>query len=172
MTDATVERLNAALEGRYVIERELGEGGMATVYLADDIKHERKVALKVLKPELAAVVGAPPRGRRDSRCGRSNKIDPDRILRKSPATQARRGRCRSPPRRYPLLQLFEPVEDNHVTRCRYIRPDSQCMMLRASCRSSFPGRFMPTGPGTRVAVSILASPSTTTRPRPKDSAIP
>ncbi len=51
-------RLNATLEGRYTIERELGEGGMATVYLADDIKHERKVALKVLKPELAAVVGA------------------------------------------------------------------------------------------------------------------
>ena len=53
-----VSRLNAALEGRYSIERELGEGGMATVYLADDLKHERKVALKVLKPELAAVVGA------------------------------------------------------------------------------------------------------------------
>ena len=53
-----VARLNAALEGRYVIERELGEGGMATVYLAADLKHERKVALKVLKPELAAVVGA------------------------------------------------------------------------------------------------------------------
>ena len=53
-----VTRLNAALEGRYAIARELGEGGMATVYLADDLKHERKVALKVLKPELAAVVGA------------------------------------------------------------------------------------------------------------------
>ena len=53
-----VARLNAALEGRYTIERELGEGGMATVYLAEDIKHNRKVALKVLKPELAAVVGA------------------------------------------------------------------------------------------------------------------
>ncbi len=47
-----VARLNAALEGRYAIERELGEGGMATVYLADDLKHERKVALKVLKPDL------------------------------------------------------------------------------------------------------------------------
>ena len=57
MTDP-VARLNQALEGRYAIERELGEGGMATVYLADDLKHERKVALKVLKPELAAVVGA------------------------------------------------------------------------------------------------------------------
>jgi serine/threonine protein kinase len=53
-----VTRLNAALEGRYRIRREIGEGGMATVYLADDLRHERKVALKVLKPELAAVVGA------------------------------------------------------------------------------------------------------------------
>ena len=53
-----VTRLNAALEGRYRVERQLGEGGMATVYLADDLKHQRKVALKVLKPELAAVVGA------------------------------------------------------------------------------------------------------------------
>ena len=53
-----VSRLNAALEGRYRIKREAGEGGMATVFLADDLKHGRKVALKVLKPELAAVVGA------------------------------------------------------------------------------------------------------------------
>jgi serine/threonine-protein kinase len=56
MTDP-IARLNAALKGHYAIERELGEGGMATVYLADDLKHNRKVALKVLKPELAAVVG-------------------------------------------------------------------------------------------------------------------
>jgi len=53
-----ISRLNAALEGCYAIDRELGEGGMPMVYLADDLKHERKVALKVLKPELAAVVGA------------------------------------------------------------------------------------------------------------------
>ncbi len=51
-------RLAAALADRYRIERELGQGGMATVYLAQDLKHDRKVALKVLKPELAAVIGA------------------------------------------------------------------------------------------------------------------
>ncbi|MFI5232522.1 MAG: protein kinase [Gemmatimonadales bacterium] len=51
------ERLNAALEGRYRIERHLGEGGMASVYLAADVKHDRKVAIKVLKPDLAAVLG-------------------------------------------------------------------------------------------------------------------
>jgi Tol biopolymer transport system component len=51
-------RLNTALAGRYTIERELGAGGMATVYLAHDVKHDRHVALKVLKPELAAVLGA------------------------------------------------------------------------------------------------------------------
>ncbi len=53
-----VARLNAALEGRYRIERPIGEGGMATVYLARDLRHERDVAFKVLKPELSAVIGA------------------------------------------------------------------------------------------------------------------
>ncbi len=53
-----VTRLNAALEGRYRIERALGEGGMARVFLAEDVRHDRKVAVKVLKPELAAIVGA------------------------------------------------------------------------------------------------------------------
>ena len=53
-----VARLNTALEGRYAIERGLGEGGMATVYMAKDLRHNRHVALKVLKTELAAVVGA------------------------------------------------------------------------------------------------------------------
>ncbi len=54
----SLERLSAALADRYRIERELGAGGMATVYLAQDLKHDRKVAIKVLKPELAAVIGA------------------------------------------------------------------------------------------------------------------
>ena len=54
----TPDRLAEALADRYRIERELGAGGMATVYLAADLKHDRKVAIKVLKPELAAVLGA------------------------------------------------------------------------------------------------------------------
>src|SRR2546426_10633280 len=56
MTDTA--HLTAALAGRYAIERELGAGGMATVYLARDLKHDRDVALKVLRPELAVVLGA------------------------------------------------------------------------------------------------------------------
>ena len=51
-------RLRAALADRYRIERMLGQGGMATVFLAQDLKHERQVAIKVLKPEVAAVLGA------------------------------------------------------------------------------------------------------------------
>ncbi|MEP6573891.1 MAG: protein kinase [Gemmatimonadota bacterium] len=57
MTEARVT-LIAALADRYTIERELGQGGMATVYLAEDLKHHRKVAVKVLRPDLAATMGA------------------------------------------------------------------------------------------------------------------
>jgi hypothetical protein len=53
-----IARLTAALADRYRLERELGQGGMATVYLAQDLKHDRRVAIKVLRPELAAVIGA------------------------------------------------------------------------------------------------------------------
>src|SRR4051812_36524316 len=54
----TVDRLATALADRYRIERELGAGGMATVYLADDLRHHRKVAVKVLHPDLAAALGS------------------------------------------------------------------------------------------------------------------
>ena len=53
-----VERLQAAIAGRYEIERELGRGGMATVYLARDLKHDRHVAIKVLLPDVAVALGA------------------------------------------------------------------------------------------------------------------
>ena len=58
MTDVTAPALADALRDRYRLERELGHGGMATVYLAHDLKHDRNVAIKVLRPELAAVIGA------------------------------------------------------------------------------------------------------------------
>jgi Tol biopolymer transport system component/tRNA A-37 threonylcarbamoyl transferase component Bud32 len=53
-----LERLKAALAGRYTIDKEIGAGGMATVYLAEDARHHRKVAVKVLRPELSASLGA------------------------------------------------------------------------------------------------------------------
>ncbi|MDB4890254.1 MAG: protein kinase, partial [Gemmatimonadetes bacterium] len=58
MTDHVREQLQAALGAAYTLERELGRGGMATVYLARDLRHERRVAIKVLHPELSAVIGA------------------------------------------------------------------------------------------------------------------
>jgi serine/threonine-protein kinase len=55
---AEVTQVRTALAGVYQVERVLGEGGMATVYLAEDVKHRRKVAVKVMRPELAATLGA------------------------------------------------------------------------------------------------------------------
>jgi serine/threonine-protein kinase len=58
LTTPPEQDLGTALAGRYTIERELGRGGMATVYLATDLRHERQVALKVLRSDLGAVLGA------------------------------------------------------------------------------------------------------------------
>src|SRR5438876_12109488 len=52
------DQLQRALGSAYCIDRELGQGGMSTVWLAEDVKHGRKVAVKVLRPELAAALGA------------------------------------------------------------------------------------------------------------------
>ena len=57
MSASVPDRLTDALADRYRLDRELGQGGMATVYLAEDLKHSRKVAIKVLHPELSAVIG-------------------------------------------------------------------------------------------------------------------
>ena len=53
-----IDKLRTALNDRYRIEREVGAGGMATVYLARDLRHDRDVAIKVLHPDLAAALGA------------------------------------------------------------------------------------------------------------------
>ena len=90
-----VDGLSAALADRYRIERELGEGGMATVYLAEDLKLGRRVAIKVLKPELAAALG-PERFLREIETTASlrhrnisNTPRPSGITRARPRTQAR-----------------------------------------------------------------------------------
>ncbi len=70
MTEFT-SRLSTALADRYQIERHLGEGGMATVYLAEDLKHKRKVAVKVSRPELAAVLATS-----SSRCSGTSWLFP------------------------------------------------------------------------------------------------
>lgn len=57
MAENVAARLKGALSDRYAIEREIGSVGMATVYLAEDLRHERQVAMKVLRPELAAALG-------------------------------------------------------------------------------------------------------------------
>ena len=58
VTPPPPETLRGALADRYQLQREIGRGGMATVYLATDLKHRREVAVKVLKPDLAASLGA------------------------------------------------------------------------------------------------------------------
>ena len=77
MTNGTAAALADALRDHYTLERKLGAGGMATVYLARDLKHDREVALKVLRPELAAVLGG---GRFLQEIRISAKLDHPHIL--------------------------------------------------------------------------------------------
>jgi serine/threonine-protein kinase len=75
-----LERLKNAFAGQYEIDREVGSGGMATVYLARDLKHDRQVATKLLRPELAAALGPdrfPREIRSDLAAGDLAAIDPD-----------------------------------------------------------------------------------------------
>ena len=58
MTTSLIDRVSQGLAGRYVLERELGHGGMAVVYLARDVRHDRRVAVKILRPEISAEIGA------------------------------------------------------------------------------------------------------------------
>ena len=58
MQTSSIDRLRNVLTGTYAIDRELGRGGMATVYLAHDLKHDRDVAIKVLHPDLRAALGS------------------------------------------------------------------------------------------------------------------
>jgi serine/threonine-protein kinase len=57
-----LERFKSALAGRYTIKHELGHGGMATAYLADDLRHNRKVAIKNFRPEFRPAIGTVPEG--------------------------------------------------------------------------------------------------------------
>jgi serine/threonine protein kinase len=70
-----LDRLAPALAGRHTILRELGHGGMATVYLADDLKHHRKVAIKVLRAELGSLLG-PDRFAREVRTAAGPDVQP------------------------------------------------------------------------------------------------
>src|SRR5688572_30960712 len=72
-----LSQLAAALGDRYQLDREIGSGGMATVYLARDLKHDREVAVKVLRPELAAVLG---RERFLAEIGLTARLDHPHIL--------------------------------------------------------------------------------------------
>ena len=72
----TSERLSKALAGRYTIDREVGQGGMAIVFLAHDLRHDRDVALKILRPELASDIG-PDRflHQQVAACGLQGRVD-------------------------------------------------------------------------------------------------
>jgi serine/threonine-protein kinase len=110
MTDG---RLAAALVDRYHIERALGQGGMATVYLAEDLKHDRNVALKVLKPELAVVLGA-ERERLRAKLDRETRHEPYVV-------PSFTGAPMDPVVRLALQRSLGPGSNRSLTRRRLLR---------------------------------------------------
>jgi serine/threonine protein kinase len=128
-----LESLNAALAGRYRIERELGAGGMAVVYLADDLKHRRRVAIKVLKPALAEVLGA-ERFLREIETTANLRHPHILPLYDSGRIGGSRGRVGTPP------STRRPVDPSTScsTSCRSwkARPSATGWTARSSCRST------------------------------------
>jgi len=108
----TRSQLEAALAGRYAVERELGRGGMATVYLARDLRHDRPVALKVLHPELAAALGG-ERFQREIRL--AARLQHPHIL---TVHDSGEGPSASGP---PLLWFTMPFVDGETLRARLLR---------------------------------------------------
>ena len=113
-----LDRLTAALADRYRIERELGAGGMATVYLAEDLKHQRKVAVKVVRPELSAILGA------ERFLGALSRDDPARV----PVVQTRCPEVPRPPR--PALPRGEALDQGPSRRARDVDRDDLAQPLQ------------------------------------------
>jgi eukaryotic-like serine/threonine-protein kinase len=111
------ELLSAALAGRYAIERELGRGAMATVYLAQDLKHHRKVAVKVLRPQVGAFLGAE---RFLSEIAMTAKLNHPHILALHDSGEARTGDANQ----YAFLYYVMPFVDGESLRDRLRREKS------------------------------------------------
>jgi len=124
-----LDRLKAALADRYRVDREIGRGGMATVYLAEDLKHHRPVALKVLRPELAAALGLARRAAESSAGARVDGAE---------ATTTRLARLRPRGERdgYVLLQGIRHAEQRAERDVRVGRLEPGDLLLTHAHRAS------------------------------------
>jgi serine/threonine-protein kinase len=130
----TQSRLQVALSDRYRIEREIGAGGMATVFLAQDLRHDRRVALKLLRPELSAVIGA------------------ERFLAEIKLTANLQH-----PHILPLFDSGEVVVDNPDGAQRYlfyVMPFVEGESLRARLNRE---KQLPVGEAVRIAVEVASA---------------
>ena len=136
----TLESLKAALADRYVLERELGRGGMATVYLARDVRHDRPVALKVLHPELAHALG-PERFSREIRL--AARLDHPHILSVHDSGETA-GR----------LWFTMPYVEGESLRNRLAREPQLRWWMRCGSPGRWPTRWdMPSGRASSIATS-------------------